>query len=39
MFFTVRVVKARNRLSSDVVDAASLETFKARLNQDSGNWI
>jgi len=30
-FFTVRVVKCWNRLPSEVVDASSLGTFKARL--------
>ena len=34
---TVRVVRHWNRLPSDVVDAPSLETFKARLDQALGN--
>ena len=37
--FTVRVVRHWNRLPSDVVDAPSLETFKARLDQALGNLI
>ncbi|KFZ62226.1 hypothetical protein N321_11617, partial [Antrostomus carolinensis] len=31
-FFTMRVVKHRNRLSREAVDAPSLETFKVRLD-------
>ncbi|KFP23160.1 hypothetical protein Z169_07923, partial [Egretta garzetta] len=31
-FFTVRMVKHRNWLPREVVDAPSLETFKARLD-------
>jgi len=32
-FFTVRVVKHWNRLPRELVEAPSLETFKARLNR------
>ena len=35
--FTVRVVRPWNRLPRDVVDALSLETVKARLDQALGN--
>ena len=35
--FTVRVVRHWNRLPRDVVDAPSLETFKARLVQVPSN--
>ena len=31
-FFTVRMVRCWNRLSREVVDAPSLEAFKARLD-------
>ena len=37
--FTVRMVKHWNRLPSVVVDAPSLETVKARLDQALGNLI
>ena len=37
--FTVKVVRHRNRMPRDVVDAPSLETFKARLDQALGNLI
>ena len=37
--FTVRVVRHWNRLPRDVVDALSLETFKARLDQALSNLI
>ena len=37
--FTVRVVRHWNRLLSEVVDAPSLETFKARLDKAPGNLI
>ncbi|KFV65679.1 hypothetical protein N307_01766, partial [Dryobates pubescens] len=32
-FFTARVVKQWNRLPSEVMDAPSLEVFKARLDE------
>ena len=38
-YFTVRVVRHWNRLLRDVMDAPSLETFKARLDQALGNLI
>ena len=38
-YFTARVVRHRNRLPSVVVDALSLETFKARLDKALGNLI
>ena len=38
-FFTVMVVRHWHRLPSDVVDAMSLETFKARLNGALRNLI
>jgi len=38
-FFTVRVVKHWNRLPRDVVEAPSLETFKARLDRSLSNLI
>ena len=37
--FTVRVLKHWNRLPRVVVDAPSLETFKARLDKALGNLI
>ena len=37
--FIVRVVRHWSRLSRDVVDAPSAETFKARLDQALGNLI
>ena len=37
--FTERVVRHWNRLSSVVVDALSLETFKVRLDQALGSVI
>ncbi|GAB0176365.1 hypothetical protein GRJ2_000101700 [Grus japonensis] len=38
-FFTVRVVRHLNRLPREVVDASSLETFKARLDRALGNVV
>lgn len=38
-FFTVRVLKHRNRLPSRVVDTPSLETFKAWLDVVVSNLI
>ncbi|KFQ81024.1 hypothetical protein N337_01670, partial [Phoenicopterus ruber ruber] len=38
-FFTMRVVKHWRRLPRAVVDAPSLETFKARLDGALGNLI
>jgi len=37
--FTVRVVRHWNRFPRDVVDAPSLEAFKARLDQALSNLI
>ncbi len=37
--FTVRVVRHWDRLPGYVVDAPSLETFKARLDQALGNLM
>ena len=37
--FTVRVVRHRNRLPSEAVDAPSLEAFKARLDGTLNNLI
>ena len=37
--FTMRVVRHWNRLPSDLVDALSLETFKARLDKALGNLM
>ena len=37
--FTVRVGRHCNRLPSGVVDAPSLETFKARLDKTLGNLM
>jgi len=36
---TVRVVRHWHRLLSDVVDAPSMETFKARLDQALGSLM
>jgi len=38
-FFTMRVVKHWNRLPREVVEAPSLETFKARLDRALSNLI
>ncbi|KFQ88320.1 hypothetical protein N337_09004, partial [Phoenicopterus ruber ruber] len=38
-FFTMRVVKHWHRLPREVVDAPSLETFKARLDGALGHLI
>ncbi|KFP12163.1 hypothetical protein Z169_13736, partial [Egretta garzetta] len=38
-FFTMRVVKHQNRLPREVVEAPSLEAFKARLDGALSNLI
>ncbi|KFV05753.1 hypothetical protein N340_07966, partial [Tauraco erythrolophus] len=38
-FFTQRVVRHWNRLPREVVDAPSLEVFKARLDEALGNLM
>ncbi|KFW61285.1 hypothetical protein AS28_07960, partial [Pygoscelis adeliae] len=38
-FFTMRVVRHRNRLPREVVDAPSLEVFKARLDGALSNLV
>jgi len=38
-FFTKRVVRCWNRLPREIVDAPSLEAFKARLNGIVGSLI
>ena len=38
-FFTMRVVRHRHRLPREVVDAPSLEVFKARLDGTLDNLI
>ncbi|KFV16779.1 hypothetical protein N340_14267, partial [Tauraco erythrolophus] len=38
-FFPLRVVRHWNRLPREVVDAPSLEVFKARLDEASSNLI
>ena len=39
MFFTKRVVRCWSRLPREVVDAPSLEVFKARLDWVLGNLV
>jgi len=39
IYFTVRVVRHWNRLPSDVVNAPSLESFKARLDGALSNVV
>ncbi|KFV09540.1 hypothetical protein N340_01012, partial [Tauraco erythrolophus] len=38
-FFTQRVVRQWNRLPREVVDAPTLEVFKARLDEALGNLV
>jgi len=38
-FFTIRVVKHWNRLPREVMEASSLETFKARLDGALSNLV
>ncbi|KFQ37767.1 hypothetical protein N332_00776, partial [Mesitornis unicolor] len=38
-FFTMRVVRHWHRLPREVVDAPSLEVFKARLDRALGNLV
>ncbi|KGL98309.1 hypothetical protein N301_07325, partial [Charadrius vociferus] len=38
-FFTLRVVRHWNRLPREVVEAPSLEAFKARLDRALGNLV
>ena len=38
-FFTERVVRCWNRLPTEVVDAPSLEVFKARLDGALGSLV
>ena len=38
-FFTMRVVRCWNRLPREVVDAPSLEVFKARLDGALGSLV
>ncbi|KFV70742.1 hypothetical protein N307_00185, partial [Dryobates pubescens] len=39
MFFTLKVVRHWNRLPKEVVEAPSLEVFKARLDVALGNLV
>ena len=38
-FFTMRVVRCWHRLPREIVDAQSLEVFKARLNGALGSLV
>ncbi|KFO10835.1 hypothetical protein N312_08735, partial [Balearica regulorum gibbericeps] len=38
-FFTVRVVRCWNRLPREVMEAPSLEVFKARLDEALGHLV
>lgn len=38
-FFTMRVVKHRNRLLREIVDSSFLQTFKVRLDMALSNLI
>ena len=38
-FFTMRVVRCKNRLTREVVDTLSLEVFKARLDGVLGSPV
>ncbi|KFW65906.1 hypothetical protein AS28_09242, partial [Pygoscelis adeliae] len=38
-FFTMRVVRHRNRLPQEIVDAPSLDVFKARLDGALSNLV
>ncbi|KFQ23616.1 hypothetical protein N332_11458, partial [Mesitornis unicolor] len=38
-FFTMRVVRHWHKLPREMVDAPSLEAFKARLNRALGNLV
>ena len=39
LFFTIRVLRYWNRLPGEVVDAPSLEVFKARLDGALSNLV